>query len=208
MKEQIQKLLRTESSTWKHIGLAASVIHRQDLGSTLKDAVSSPDVRLRARALRAIGELGRTDLLKAARASVNDADEACRCAAAWSAVLLGDTASIPLLQMIATQGKPSSQDAMELVTRRMSSSQTKAWQQELAGKAETRRLAVQVSGLIGDPLSIPWLIDQMSVPALARVAGESCAILTGADLVNDMLEGKKPEGFEAGPTENPEDENV
>ena len=139
---------------------------------------------------------------------MNDADEACRYAAAWSAVLLGDTASIPLLQMIATQGKPSSQDAMELFTRRMSSSQTKAWQQELAGKAETRRLAVQVSGLIGDPLSIPWLIDQMSVPALARVAGESCAILTGADLVNDMLEGKKPEGFEAGPTENPEDENV
>jgi uncharacterized protein (TIGR02270 family) len=26
--------------------------------------------------------------------------------------------------------------------------------------------------------------------------------------VNDTLEGKKPEGFEAGPTENPEDENV
>ena len=26
--------------------------------------------------------------------------------------------------------------------------------------------------------------------------------------MNDTLEGKKPEGFEAGPTENPEDENV
>ena len=165
-------------------------------------------MRLRARALRAIGELGRTDLLEAAKAGVNDADEASRCAAAWSAVLLGDMASIPYLQLIATQGKPSSQNAMELVTRRMSSSQAKAWQQELAGKAETRRLAVQVSGLIGDPVSIPWLIDQMSAPKLARIAGESFAILTGADLVNDMLEGKKPEGFEAGPTDNPEDEDV
>ena len=192
----------------KRIGLAASVIHRQDPGPALKDAMSSLDVRLRARALRAIGELGRTDLLAAAKAGVNDADEASRCAAAWSAVLIGDTASIPLLQMIATQGKPSSQHAIELVTRRMSSSHAKAWQQELAGKTETRRLAVQVSGLNGDPVSIPWLIDQMSVPELARVAGESFAILTGADLVNDMLEGKKPEGFEAGPTEDPEDENV
>ena len=26
--------------------------------------------------------------------------------------------------------------------------------------------------------------------------------------MNDTLEGEKPEGFEAGPTENPEDENV
>jgi uncharacterized protein (TIGR02270 family) len=208
VKEQIQKLLRTESSTWKHIGLAASVIHREDPGPALKDALSSPDVPLRARALGAIGELGRTDLLAAAKAYVNDADEDCRCAAAWSVVLLGDTAAIPFLQLIAAQGRPSSQNAIELVPRRMSSSHAKAWQQELAGKTETRRLAVQVSGLIGDPVSIPWLIDQMSMPVLARVAGESFAILTGADLVNDMLEGKKPEGFESGPTENPEDENV
>ncbi|MEP6934413.1 MAG: TIGR02270 family protein [Nitrospirota bacterium] len=208
VKEQIQTLLRSDSSTVKRIGLAASIIHRHDPGSALRDAVSSPDVALRARALRAIGELGRTDLLAAAKVGVNDADEACRCAAAWSALLLGDTAAIPFLQLVATQGMPSSQSALELVTRRMSSSQAKAWQQELAGKAETRRLAVQVSGLIGDPVSIPWLMDQISVPALARIAGESFAILTGADLVNDMLEGKKPDGFEAGPTENPEDENV
>lgn len=208
VKEQIKKLLQSESSTVKRIGLVASVIHRQDPGLALKDALPSPDVRLRARALRAIGELGRTDLLAAAKAGVNDDDETCRCAAAWSALLLGDTSSIPFLQMIATQGKFFSQHALELVPRRMSSSQAMAWQQELAGKTETTRLAVQVSGLIGDPVSIPWLIDQMSVPALARVAGESFAILTGADLVNDMLEAKKPEGFEAGPTEDPEDDNV
>jgi uncharacterized protein (TIGR02270 family) len=147
-------------------------------------------------------------LLEAAKAGVNDANEACRCAAAWSAVLLGDTASIPFLQVIATQGKPFSQHAMELVSRRISFPQAKAWQQELVGKMEARRLAVQVSSLIGDPCSIPWLIDQMSMPELGRVAGESFATLAGADIVNDLLEGKKPEGFEAGPTENPEDENV
>ena len=208
VKEQILNLLRNESPILKHIGLAAAVIHRQDPGSALKEAMSSPDGLLRARALRAIGELGRTDLLSIAKVGVNDADETCRCAAAWSALLLGDAAAIPFLQTIMTQGKPFSQGAMELVTRRMPSSQATAWQQDLAGKVETRRLAVQVSGLMGDPVSIPWLIDQMCVPEFARVAGESFAILTGADLVNDMLEGKKPEGFEAGPTDNPEDENV
>lgn len=102
VKEQLLKLLLNESPTLKRIGLAASVIHRQDPGSALKDAVSSSDVRLRARALRAIGELGGIDLLAGAKAGVNDADEDCRCAAAWSAVLLGNTASLPFLQMIAT----------------------------------------------------------------------------------------------------------
>jgi len=208
VKEQILNLLRNESPILKRIGLAASAIHRQDPGSAWKEGLSSSDLRLRARTLRAIGELGRADLLSAAKAGMNDADEACRCAAAWSALLLGDAAAIPFLKRIVTQGKPFSQDAMELVTRRMSSSQATAWQQDLAGKAETRRLAVQVSGLMGDPVSIPWLIDQMSVPEFARVAGKSFAIITGADLVNDMLEGKKPEGFEVGPTDNPEDENV
>jgi uncharacterized protein (TIGR02270 family) len=48
----------------------------------------------------------------------------------------------------------------------------------------------------------------MKVPALARVAGESFSLITGAHIVYDKLEGQKPEGFEAGPTEDPEDENV
>ncbi len=33
-------------------------------------------------------------------------------------------------------------------------------------------------------------------------------MITGVDLAYDDLEGEWPEGFEAGPTENPEDEDV
>jgi uncharacterized protein (TIGR02270 family) len=33
-------------------------------------------------------------------------------------------------------------------------------------------------------------------------------MITGVDLAYEDLEGEWPEGFEAGPTENPEDENV
>src|SRR5208337_4999599 len=42
----------------------------------------------------------------------------------------------------------------------------------------------------------------------ARVAGESFSLITGVHIAYDKLEGEKPEGFEAGPTENPEDEDV
>src|SRR4029077_11797659 len=55
---------------------------------------------------------------------------------------------------------------------------------------------------------IPWLIEQMNFLVLARVAGEAFTMITGIDLAYDDLEKNAPEGFEAGPTENPEDENV
>ena len=48
----------------------------------------------------------------------------------------------------------------------------------------------------------------MKVPRLARVAGESFSLITGANIAYEDLDGEKPEGFEAGPTENPEDDDV
>jgi uncharacterized protein (TIGR02270 family) len=48
----------------------------------------------------------------------------------------------------------------------------------------------------------------MEIPELARVAGESFTLITGVDLAYQDLEGDWPEGFEAGPSENPEDKDV
>jgi uncharacterized protein (TIGR02270 family) len=48
----------------------------------------------------------------------------------------------------------------------------------------------------------------MEIPVLARTAGEAFSMITGIDLAYADLEGECPEGFDAGPTENPEDEDV
>jgi uncharacterized protein (TIGR02270 family) len=76
---------------------------------------------------------------------------------------------------------------------------------KLPGKA---RLAISGFGALGDPAAILWLIGQMHLPELARPAGEAFSMITGVDLAYEDLEGEQPEGFEAGPTENPEDEDV
>jgi uncharacterized protein (TIGR02270 family) len=55
---------------------------------------------------------------------------------------------------------------------------------------------------------VPWLIKQMEDPKLARLAGESFSFITALDLAYGDFEAPAPEGFEAGPTDNPEDENV
>ena len=81
-------------------------------------------------------------------------------------------------------------------------------QKELAENRGSARLAVIGAGTIGDPISIPWLIEQMKIPDLARVAGESLTMITGVDIAYEDLEGDRPAGFESGPTEDPQDENV
>jgi uncharacterized protein (TIGR02270 family) len=90
----------------------------------------------------------------------------------------------------------------------MSLDQAQAWLKVLASNQNALRLAVQAAGVIGDPENIPWLIQQMGNPIVARVAGESFSFISGIDLAYDDLDTDKPQGFESGPTENPEDENV
>ena len=80
---------------------------------------------------------------------------------------------------------------------------------QLGGEDEaSARLAVQCAGWLGIPDSIPWLIQMMSQPQFARVAGESFYRITAFRLDQRPYEGDWPDGFEAGPNDDPEDENV
>jgi hypothetical protein len=43
----------------------------------------------------------------------------------------------------------------------------------LSQDMEKVRLAVTAAGIVGDPQNVPWLLDLMAIPGLARIAGES-----------------------------------
>ena len=73
---------------------------------------------------------------------------------------------------------------------------------------DSARAVIQATGIIGDPASIPWLIDRMAEPSCARVAGEAVSMIMGVDLAYDDLETDWPEGFEAGPSESPDEDDV
>ncbi len=203
-----QRLLAAESPLQRLVGLAAYAVHRQDPGAALKEALSSPDLLLKARALKAVGELGKANLLPLVKSNLTVEDFTCRYWAAWSGALLGEALAIPVLQRIAENGHAKREAACTMAVRWISVQEAQAWLKVLASRSETLRLAVQAAGVIGDPAHISWLIQQMANPVVARVAGESFTFITGIDLAYDDLDTDKPEGFEAGPTENPEDENV
>jgi len=216
----IQKLLSSESPDLHRIGIAASAVHRKDPGGYLADAVADKNPLLKARALKAAGELGRKDLLPFISTMVNDNDDNCRFWASWSAALLGDMNAVAALKAYITSMLPpppgtfpqgareKPEEAVKLAFRRVDISSAHNWQKELAQNPGTIRPALIGAGVIGDPVLIPWIIDQMAAPEPARLAGEAFTMITGVDIAYEDLEGERPEGFEAGPTEEPEDEDV
>ena len=158
----------------------------------------SSDVGLRARALKAVGELGRRNLASVVSSSLSAEDTSLRWWAAWSGALLGDGVAIPVLQQRGAQKGPYAVKAATMAVRRMPAEAAHRWIRVLAENPETIRVALCAAGAVGDPTSIPWLIEQMAAPALVRVAGESFTMITGVDLAYDDLDTDKPEGFEAG----------
>ncbi len=205
----IQHMLVAKSSDFRRIGIAASTVHRQDPESILEQAIESEDALKSAQALKAVGELKRHDLLPSFAKHLKSDNEACRFWAAWSAVLLGDRlqAKEALKQTVVSESK-FRERALQTVLRTMDGKESQSWLKGLAQNPDRLRDVVIGAGVSGDPAFIPWLIQQMEIPELARVAGEAFSMITGVDLAFEDMEGEWPEGFEAGPTENPEDEDV
>jgi uncharacterized protein (TIGR02270 family) len=205
----IDNLFAADSGILRCIGTAAFAIHRKDPGQLLPNAICAPEPLLRARALRAVGELGRIDLVPLARHALAAKDDGSRFWAAWSIALVsGYMTAVQVLQAFAESAGPFGERALQLGLRRLDTSRAHDWNRQLARRPQSARLSVIGAGIIGDPVLVPWLIQQMAVPPMARIAGEAFTMVTGIDLAYQDLDCKKPEGFESGPNEDPNDENV
>jgi uncharacterized protein (TIGR02270 family) len=206
----IKALLAAESTVLSRVGLAASAIHRRTPGGTvLNAALASDDPLLKARALRAAGELGLVDFHIAARSNLKAKDPTVQFWAAWSnALLSGHKDAVAYLQTLAESGDPLAERAAGMAMRRLAPNDAKIWLKRLVKELDRKRIAIISAGAFADPEAIPFLLDQMKDPELARVAGEAFCLVTGADVRLDKLRVDKPKGFESGPTDQPEDENV
>ncbi len=202
------RLINAELGFLRHLGVSIFAIHRQDPGPPLFDCLNVDDPAVRARALKAVGELGRWDLLNSIQTYFVETDGKCRFYAAWAAALLGDASAVGMLRQIVETGSPYAPQACDLTARLMEPGDGFQWLKALFAEPEKQRLAVSGFGTLGDPSVIPLLIECMAVAKLARPAGEAFSMITGVDIAYEDLEGEWPEGFAAGPTEDPEDEDV
>jgi uncharacterized protein (TIGR02270 family) len=191
------------------LGIAGCALHRRDPGSALDFGLLSDDSPLRARALRAAGEVGRVDLRKAVLDAVRtEDDDACRFAAAWTAALWGEPEGARALLSMAERGGPFAEQAASMAARVMPQTAARPWLHTLARSGDGLRAALAGVAALGDTAMVPMLIEHMADPKAARLAAGAMAMITGADFQSDKLEGKAPAGFSAGPTDDPEDEDV
>lgn len=122
---------------------------------------------------------------------------------------MGDSAdAVECLKSLLVTETRFRERARQMVFRAMDRGSAVSWLKGMAQYPQWHRDLVVGAGILGDSFYIPWLIKQMEKPELARPSGEVFSLMTGVDIAYDDLEGERPEGFEAGPTEDPKDENV
>jgi uncharacterized protein (TIGR02270 family) len=202
-------LLASPNAFLRFLGIATCAMHRVDPGKARDAALESPGSALRARALRASGELGRRDLLPTCLSMLKAEDAESRFWAAWSAVLLGDrSAGLDALKTVGEVAGPFRSRAFPLSLLAMEQEESREWLRRMAQDPENLRWLVQSSGIAGDPAYVPWLIQHMADKKTARLAGEAFSLITGLDLAYLDLEIKPPEGGDAGPNDDPNDPNV
>lgn len=203
-----QALLGSPHAFRRDVGLAACAMHHADPGDALDAAITDPAQA--AQAMRVAGKLGRVDLLGECLRGLShqaNQDGSMRFASARSALLLGDRhASVRVLAGLAIEAGPCQSAAATLVLKALDGMQTDALLRELARDAGSVRMLVRGMGAAGDPRHVPWLIDRMDDPALARLAGESFSAITGLDLAAADLELKPPTGPLSGPGSDPRDD--
>lgn len=207
---KVSGLLVSSNPLWRRVGISACAIHRVDPGKYLEQAILDENIPLRARSLRAVGELGRVDLKTALIEQLEHENNQVGFWAAWSAVLLGDRGkALNRLRLQIEEGSAFCMPAMLIALPVLDVHAVKETLKVLAENQDTLRLAVIGAGISGDPSYIPWIIQQMQVAEFAKISGEAFSRLCGVDLAYQDMEGELPDGGgERGPTENAEDEPV
>ncbi|QBZ89967.1 TIGR02270 family protein [Pseudomonas viciae] len=204
----LDRLLASPEPLFRRLGLAACGMHRHDPGPALLAGLSDADPSVLARAARTAGELRRRDLLPAIRAHRQHEDAATRFWANWATTQMGDQQALEPLRSFAEQPGEFQYRALCVLLAWQEREPSIAWIRQWVQDPRDRRIGIQALGLLGDPVCVPWLIQQMSDLPFARVAGEAFSLITGADLALLDLELQALPDFDAGPNDNPEDPNV
>ncbi|HEY8207744.1 MAG TPA: hypothetical protein VIG99_09705 [Myxococcaceae bacterium] len=173
---------------------------RDPLPRRWRKALDDPSAALRASALRAAALGKKRSVIGRLRAHLYEetAGEARFYAAVASTVLSGDQDGPRVLQRFALLPGRQGRLAVKLALLASDPAEARRFRNALAQDAQTQAQAIIATGMLGDIDLVPWLIDQMRVPELARQAGEAFATLTGIALLEGGLDA--PDGEDEPPS--------
>lgn len=180
----------------RRLFLAARCASRCEPELALAEAAHDPDAALRARALRAMGELGRRDLAAPLHeAARHDDDLACRFWANWSLALQGDEHAARSAFALADSPEPTalSGHGLDIAVRASDPAWARDLVRHLAATPGRLRDAVVAAGAFGDPAVVPWLLQLVEDDTVSQPAAESFALLTGISLESPQWRRDAPE---------------
>jgi uncharacterized protein (TIGR02270 family) len=205
----VVNLLREPNGYRRMLGVAACAMHRVDPGLGDGQPLQKAAHSVRASGFRAAGELALIEMRPACiEATRADEDANVRFWAGWSAVLLGDRHALDRLATRGLKDGPHRRQAFRLALQVMSTTDAHAFLQRLPRDSQGTRWLIQGSGIAGDAAYLPWLINQMTEPKTARIAGEAFSTIVGVNLGQSALDRPAPENFESGPNDDPDDPSV
>ncbi len=213
----IKKFLTSKDLNHKYLAIAACSVRREDPREYLTAMFQREDctahAKLYARSLRLVGELKRRDLSAVLPIALQSENADVLFWASWSAVMLGDKSVVKNLQPFVLKAGVHQTKAIELAFRVLPVEIARVWISELAKDPEQIRNVIKATANLGDPHAINWLIAQMRVPVLTRLAGEAFTTITGIDLEEHRLALEELPDLDAllanvGPNEDPADANV
>ena len=206
LKGVVVDLLQSTSAFARAIGVRACAVHRVFPGlAATKGIDHSPMIM--AAMNRAAGEIGDRRLLVDSEATTGDVGSAFW--SAWSQVLLGDRdRGLTRLAEFAMDSGLHRLDALTLALQAMETGDGLALLRRLEATSGDRRILLRGMSTLGSPRYIPWFISRMADGETARVAADAFGELTGCDVIENHLEAPRPENFESGPNDDPDDPNV
>ncbi len=183
--------LSGQNLTHQHLAIATCSIRRinphEHLNTLLDDGRSREYLPLYCRMLRLVGELKRQDLAPILTQAQNHEDPSVVFWACRSSLLLGDAQVLQRLLPYIMQTGSLQTAAIEIVFRYPHNTHAQQWLDKLACTPGQIRSAIKALAALGDPHGIDWLLEQMTMPTHAKIAGEAFSTITGVDLKQTQL---------------------
>lgn len=95
---------------------------------------------------------------------------------------LGDKHALPPLKLFVLSENENREAALQIAFSHLPIEEAKQWMAELKTSPNSERFLILSVGVMNEKTLIPWVIKQMEVPQLARIAGKVFSDLTGQDL--------------------------
>ncbi|MGQ7846627.1 TIGR02270 family protein [Granulosicoccus sp. 3-233] len=189
--------------------LSVGLAHRQVPDHLVRSGLSHEDTRVRTAALRAVADLPDQRLRNDLPAQASHEPREC-LQLARALVSQGEHGrGYDLLESLALSETEQASDAVRLVMLGAEPERSRKLLQQLDTLGDRQRDVIRGLGLLGDPGNLDRLLQACINPQLARLAGESISMITGARLSEHDLDRDDEVGMATSLlNDDPTDDNV